>query len=101
MDINRQRTAFRALEAAARAAGSWTGLAAICGCTPGNLSQLKKRRSPLPGHYVLKVEAATGVSRYDLRPDIFTPVACSAKKAVAAPGARVRCGDAAPSQRRP
>lgn len=32
---------------------------------------LKKR--PLPPEHVLKVEAATGISRHELRPDIYPP----------------------------
>nr|WP_299597605.1 YdaS family helix-turn-helix protein [Sphingomonas bacterium] len=66
--LNLSRASF---EQAAQQAGSWSALATICGCTPGNLSQLKKKRSPLPAQYVLKVEAATGISRHDLRPDLY------------------------------
>lgn len=46
-------------------------LAKIAGCTQGNISQLVRRGSLLPVRFVLAVEAATGVSRHALRPDIY------------------------------
>lgn len=55
-------------------AGSQTKLAKVCGCTQGNISQLIRAGKPLPAEYVLKVEAETGISRHDLRPDLY-PVA--------------------------
>lgn len=46
-------------------------MARVCGCTQGNIWQLINNGSKLPGQYVLRVEAATGVSRHDLRPDLY------------------------------
>jgi DNA-binding transcriptional regulator YdaS (Cro superfamily) len=46
-------------------------MAKICGCTPGNINQLVQKKSELPAEYVLAVEAATGVPRHDLRPDLY------------------------------
>jgi len=56
---------------ALRITGSQCALAQICPCTQGNISQLVRRGSLLPAHFALNVEAATGVSRHRLRPDIF------------------------------
>lgn len=56
---------------AVEAAGGQTAFAAICGCTQGNIWQLLKKESPLPAQYVLKVESALGISRHDLRPDLY------------------------------
>src|SRR5690348_1150760 len=62
---------FEAFDLAVTRAGSQSDLARICGCTPANISQLLQKRRELPAEYVLKVEAATGVSRHDLRPDLY------------------------------
>lgn len=67
-DYHLARTSFLA---AIGKAGSQTALAKICECTPGNISQLIQKQRPLSARFVLKVEAATGFSRYDLRPDIY------------------------------
>jgi DNA-binding transcriptional regulator YdaS (Cro superfamily) len=32
-----------------------------------------RKGKPLPAEYVLKVEAATGISRHQLRPDLYPP----------------------------
>jgi len=44
-------------------------LAQACGVTHQCVSQWRR----VPAHHVLKVEAATGISRHLLRPDIFGP----------------------------
>jgi DNA-binding transcriptional regulator YdaS (Cro superfamily) len=62
---------FEAFDLAVTRAGSQSALARICGCTVGNINQLLQKKSQLPGEYVLDVEAATGVSRHDLRPDLY------------------------------
>lgn len=57
-----------ALESAKQAAGGPTGLAAKLGSiTSQAVSQWKR----VPADRVLDVERVTGVSRYDLRPDIY------------------------------
>jgi hypothetical protein len=57
-------------------------LARICGCTQGAVWQMLNRNPPrLSYKYVLKVEAATGVPRYLLRPDIYPRPAQSAVNA--------------------
>lgn len=58
-----------ALEAAITAAGSLTKLAASLGITKSALSQWRR----VPPMRVLAVETASGVSRHELRPDIYPP----------------------------
>lgn len=65
-------TPIDAFHAAIEKAGGQAALAKICGCTQGNISQLKLKGSALPPQYVLAVEAADlGLTRHDLRPDIY------------------------------
>ncbi len=65
-------TPAAALDLALHRAGSQAKLAAICGCTQGAVWQmLKKPSARLSVPYVLKVEAAFGISRHDLRPDVY------------------------------
>lgn len=74
MKVNRKPFVSQrdALIAAIEKAGGQTGLAKICGCTQGAVWQmLNKGEARLSHKFVLKVEAATGVSRHDLRPDIY------------------------------
>jgi DNA-binding transcriptional regulator YdaS (Cro superfamily) len=59
-----------ALDDAKRKAGGAAGLAAkLGGITPQAVSQWKR----VPAERVLAVEKETGVSRHDLRPDIYGP----------------------------
>lgn len=63
------------LEAAIKAAGTQQALAAALGIRSASISGWKAL-GRVPAERVLDVEEATGVSRYDLRPDIFgTPPA--------------------------
>lgn len=71
MDDSQLRCAVEAFANAIRIAGSQTAIAKVCDCTPGAISQLVLRKRPLSARFVLKVEAATGISRHDLRPDIY------------------------------
>jgi DNA-binding transcriptional regulator YdaS (Cro superfamily) len=64
-------TPFEAFDLAITRVGSQSALAKICGCTPGNINQLVQKKSDLPAEYVLAVEAATGVPRHALRPDLY------------------------------
>ncbi len=58
------------LESAKKSAGGSVGLAKALGdITPQAISQWTK----VPAERVLDVERITGVSRYELRPDIFGP----------------------------
>lgn len=81
---DRDMTPADALEAAIKAAGSQTALSEICGCTQGAISQMVNRPEPRLSHpYVLKVEAATGVCRHDLRPDLYPPEDAAERAAAA------------------
>lgn len=57
------------LDRAIAQAGSGAALAKAVGVTPMAVSQWKLRG--VPAHQVLSIESATGVSRHDLRPDIY------------------------------
>ena len=67
------QTAAAALgEALAAVGNNQSELARICGCTQGAIWQMLRRDPPrLSIAYVLKVEAALGISRHRLRPDIY------------------------------
>jgi len=69
MDIT--RTPFEALQAALAAAGSQSELARICSVSQPAVWKWLQSSKRLPAEYVLRVEAATGVSRHVLRPDIY------------------------------
>lgn len=64
-------SAFAAFERAVAAAGSQSELARLIGCTPANIHQLLKARRLLSARFVIPAEFATGVSRHDLRPDLY------------------------------
>lgn len=70
----KKTTRDRALEVAIEKAGSSKDLAFAIGVTPQALSQWRQ----VPPTRVLDVERATGVSRHDLRPDIYPPTEASA-----------------------
>lgn len=59
-----------ALKQAVDLAGGQTALASKIGKTQGHVSQWV-RRGYVPPEMVLPIERATGVSRHDLRPDLY------------------------------
>lgn len=59
-----------ALEKACNVAGGQTDLARKIGKTQGHISQWLRRGS-VPAEMVLPIELASGVSRHDLRPDLY------------------------------
>jgi DNA-binding transcriptional regulator YdaS (Cro superfamily) len=60
------------LERAVSAAGSQAALAAKIGTTQQNISRmLRSAEHKVAAEYVLPIERATGVSRHDLRPDLY------------------------------
>ncbi|WP_256576686.1 YdaS family helix-turn-helix protein [Pseudomonas sp. NFACC37-1] len=61
------------MASAAKAAGSQTALAKALGCTPQNVQWMCSTGS-VPAKHVLKIEAVTGVSRHELRPDLYPQV---------------------------
>jgi DNA-binding transcriptional regulator YdaS (Cro superfamily) len=62
------------LNTAIERVGSQVALASACGVTPQAVHQWVGKGKP-PADKVLAIEAASGVSRHDLRPDIFGPAA--------------------------
>jgi len=80
-----------AFREAVRIAGSQTAFARIVGCTQGNISQLLKFGRLLPPGYVVAVEAATGISRHQLRPDIYPDPPIPAGRTVAGGAPVAQC----------
>lgn len=60
-----------ALERAVDLAGSQSKFAAAIGTSQQLVSYWLANSKPLPAEFVLATEAALGVSRHDLRPDIY------------------------------
>ena len=60
------------IEAAIKAAGTQQALADKLGIKSASISEWKAR-GRVPAERVAAIEAATGVSRHDLRPDVFGP----------------------------
>lgn len=61
-----------ALERACEAVGGISEMARQLGIKPPSISEWKARNR-VPAERVLEVEKISGVSRYELRPDIFGP----------------------------
>jgi DNA-binding transcriptional regulator YdaS (Cro superfamily) len=72
-----QLTPFEAFELAVSRATGQSAFARVVGCTPGNISQLIRKRAVLPGRFVLAAEREFGVSRHLLRPDLYPHDAAS------------------------
>ena len=64
-------TAFPILERAIASLGSQAALGKLCGVSQPAVSLWVRGKKALPAEHVLKVEAATGISRHDLRPDLY------------------------------
>jgi DNA-binding transcriptional regulator YdaS (Cro superfamily) len=64
-------TPFEALLLAVDRAASQSGLARICGVAQSTVWKWLQTAKRLPAEYVLTVEAATGIPRHLLRPDIY------------------------------
>ncbi|PZU13792.1 MAG: hypothetical protein DI606_04285 [Sphingobium sp.] len=67
-DDDSMAAAFRE---AVRIAGGQVLFAGLIGRTQSAVSKMLKAERPLPAENVLTVEEATGISRHDLRPDIY------------------------------
>ena len=64
-------TPYESLQAALARAGSQSALARICGISQTAVWKWLQSSKRLPAEYCLAVEAATGVSKHLLRPDIY------------------------------
>ena len=71
LDHDTRKRAVEAFHRAVEILDGQSATARVAGCTPGNIHQLLNKGSVLPAEYVIPVEAASGVSRHDLRPDIY------------------------------
>lgn len=60
------------------------GIARLLGVTPQAVNQWVTGNRPVPPRHVLAIEAATGVSRHQLRPDVFGAFEISTERAVTA-----------------
>ncbi|MGE4430907.1 MAG: transcriptional regulator [Sphingobium sp.] len=69
--MEQQPTPFEALQAATEKAGGQSALSRICSVSPTAVWKWLQSAKRLPAEYVLRVEAATGISRHLLRPDIY------------------------------
>lgn len=65
------QTRYEALKQSAEAYGSQQAMADDLGVTQPTVWRWLNQSKQLPAEYVLRVEAATGVSRHHLRPDIY------------------------------
>lgn len=59
------------LARAVRAAGSQSAFGRMIGRSQSTVHDWLADEKPLPAEHVLTVEEATGISRHDLRPDIY------------------------------
>jgi DNA-binding transcriptional regulator YdaS (Cro superfamily) len=64
-------TPLEALNLAVTRIGSQAALARLCDVKQPSVWHWLNESKQLPAEHVLKVEAATGVSRHDLRPDLY------------------------------
>ena len=64
-------TPYEALMYAAKCLKTQTAFAELVGVSQVSVSKWINQSKRLPAEYVLIVENATGVSRHDLRPDIY------------------------------
>ena len=64
-------TPFEALQDAVTRAGSQAALARICEVSTTAVWKWLQSSKRMPAEYVLKTESAVGISRHDLRPDIY------------------------------
>lgn len=53
--------------------GGNVAMAKLLGVHPSFISQLVTERRKVPYSYCFAIEKATGVSRHDLRPDVYGP----------------------------
>jgi DNA-binding transcriptional regulator YdaS (Cro superfamily) len=60
-----------ALERAVTKLGGQSGFARFHGVSQPTVWAWIKQGKPIPAEMVLRTEAATGISRHDLRPDIY------------------------------
>lgn len=75
--MEQHSTPFEALKRAVDIAGGQRATSRICGTSQTAVWKWLQSPKGIPAEYVLRVEAATGVSRHALRPDIYPHDAAS------------------------
>lgn len=73
------------------------GIARLLGVSPQAVSQWVSGVRPVPPRHAIAIEAATGVSRHDLRPDVFGPAEATPVATAEQPSARAVFGAASGS----
>jgi DNA-binding transcriptional regulator YdaS (Cro superfamily) len=63
--------------------GNQSKFAAAIGTSQQLVSYWIKKEKPLPAEYVIEAERATGISRHELRPDIYPPEGAEQARAAA------------------
>lgn len=70
MKLNMSKN-FKPIEAAIKKAGSQAALAKQIGVSQGFVNHMLLMRNRVPARLCIPIEQATGVSRHELRPDIY------------------------------
>lgn len=72
-------------EAVTKFQGGQAALARELGISPQAVNQWVTGRRPVPVRWALQIERLTGISRYDLRPDVFgdAPISHDGERRVA------------------
>ncbi|WP_081668465.1 transcriptional regulator [Sphingomonas phyllosphaerae] len=65
------------LARAVRAAGSQSAFGRLIGRRQSTIFMWLSNDTPLPAELVLRVERETGISKHDLRPDIYPPTSAT------------------------
>lgn len=61
----------KGLDSAIEKAGGQVALAKLLGLRQSHISNWRNRNKRIPAERVLDIERVTGVSRHDLRPDLY------------------------------
>lgn len=71
MDLESREAAHKAFRRAVALAGSQSAFARLIGTSQQNVNNWLRKRWVAPLDFVEKIEGVTGISRHDLRPDIY------------------------------
>ena len=71
VDRDSATASFEALKAAVVRSGGQSAFARLCGVSQAAVWKWLNRGKALPGEHVLTIERETGVSKHELRPDLY------------------------------
>lgn len=71
MDAEQHTAAFESFANAVDRAGSQSEFERLTGARQQSVSNWLRKRKLLPGEFVLTTERELGISRHDLRPDLY------------------------------